>query len=609
MVYAASAPPPPWQNRIAVTVCGSPISAAHALLLGLVLITVSHGLGRRRRVAWTLALGLVIWSTLTELEALVNRVPGEPWRLIPLLLVAASLIGARDGFPTLPDTHRLRQTMAITAVSSVTLLVLGGGGLFALRGRFATPLSTADLGRELVAAVAGNTGPGEFQGPAWMLPGLALGGGLALIAVLVTLSAAAPPPEPAEASQRAAVRRLVAHPDSDTLAPFALRYDKTYAFDPRGRAAVGYRVLAGAAVVGGDPVGAREAWAAAIDAFLEEAQRRGWRPAVIGAGPEARHMWSERGLRGFGIGDEVIVDVSEFSDQGRRMRNVRQAVKRTENAGVTVSVMRERDLGPDLSAELRVIYRDWLGRGTGHHGREHGFAMNLDAMAEGRHPDALLAMAIAPEGYTVSFQRYLPTGTAGTSPALSLDVMPRDRLAPNGVNERLIVAVIDYAAANGYSAVSLNFAAFRTLLEAYRLAPESLGRRARLTHRAIHLLDPLIQVESLYRFNAKFKPDWIPRAVLMQSWLDLPVFAVAAFGLEFALPYDRRHSRPGELRPGLPNSVIHQPPAAVPSSRELDLDCSRIVRPGDATTSALLTESDGQANWRAVHRHSSRSDS
>jgi len=608
IVYAAE-PGPGWLQRTAVTVCGTALSSSHAVLLGLVLLTLAHGLGRHRRVAWLLAVALVGWSLLTEAEALAVRVPGEPWRLIPMGLAVVSLLGAHESFPVLPNAHRLRQTVGVAAASGVTLLVIGGGSLFALRGRFTAPLSTTDLGREFVAAVAANTRPGEFQGPSWMMPGLALAGGLALIAVLITLSAAAPPPDPATASERAAMRALVAHPGSDTLAPFALRHDTSYVFEPHGRAAVSYRVLAGAAVAGGDPVGARHAWGAAIDAFLDEAERRGWRPAVIGAGPEARALWAERGLRGFGIGDEVVVDVAAFSDHGRSMRNVRQAVQRTENAGITVTVLPERRLGPDLSAELRVIYRDWLRRGTGH-GREHGFAMNLDAMAEGRHPDALLAIAFAPEGYAVAFQRYLAAGTAGTSPALSLDVMPRDRLAPNGANERLIVATIDYAAQHGYAAVSLNFAAFRTLLEAHRTDPEALGHRARLAHRAIHLLDPLIQVESLYRFNAKFQPGWMPRAVLMRSWLDLPVFAAAAFGLEFALPYDRHHSRPGELRPGLPNSVIHQP--ALPPALPADFERARLGRAHDLPASALLSEADHQnvqANWSAVHRHSSRSDS
>ena len=135
---------------------------------------------------------------------------------------------AHDRFVVAPDPHRLRQTAAVAAASSVTLLLLGGGGLLVERGRFAVPLSNTDLGREFFAAMAANSGRVDFDGSTWLRPGLALVAGLVLIAVLATLSAAAPPPDPADATDRATMRALISHADADTLAPFALRYDKTY---------------------------------------------------------------------------------------------------------------------------------------------------------------------------------------------------------------------------------------------------------------------------------------------------------------------------------------------------------------------------------------------
>ena len=414
------------------------------------------------------------------------------------------------------------------------------------------------------------------------------------------------------------MRALTSHADADTLAPFAMRYDKTYAFEPQRRAAIGYRVLAGMAVAGGDPIGARDAWPAAIDAFLAEAEQRGWRPAVLGAGPQASELWATRGMRGFGIGDEAMIDVESFSLSGRAMRNVRQAVRRTENAGICVAVVQERELTAELSAQLRRIHRAWLGKGTGRRprpdadmipqGREHGFAMNLDMMAEGKHPDSLFVIAFAADGYAVAFQRYLLVAGAGPAPALTLDVMPRHRIAPNGVNERMIAETIEYAAGHGYKTVSLNFAAFRTVLEAHWLAtgvpgaPPRPGFWARMTRRAIHLLDPLIQVESLYRFNAKFRPTWQPRSVLLASWLDLPLFGVAALGLEFALPYDRRRSRIAAPR-------LEQPQQTQPESEpehEAGLLASERERAHAAGGARAMTEAADQANWSAVHRHSNR---
>src|SRR5439155_3398632 len=117
-----------------------------------------------------------------------------------------------------------------------------------------------------------------------------------------------PAPPPADDTRRDRVMALAAHPDAASLAPFATRRDKTYAFSPDGAAAVGYRVLFGTAIVGGDPVGAAAAKPAAISSFLETCTRNGWRPAVLGAGADAARHWRAHGLRhGITIGDEAIL--------------------------------------------------------------------------------------------------------------------------------------------------------------------------------------------------------------------------------------------------------------------------------------------------------------
>jgi lysyl-tRNA synthetase class 2 len=76
--------------------------------------------------------------------------------------------------------------------------------------------------------------------------------------------------------------------------------------------------------------------------------------------------------------------------------------------------------------------------------------------------------------------------------------------------------------------VSLNFAAFRELLDATdRTAVEQAG------YRALHLLDPLIAVESLYLFNRKFRPEYRPRAVQFRSWKEIGWVGAALLTLEF----------------------------------------------------------------------------
>ena len=49
-------------------------------------------------------------------------------------------------------------------------------------------------------------------------------------------------------------------------------------------------------------------------------------------------------LRAIPIGRDVVIDVADFEMTGRKFRNLRQAVKRTHNRGITTEIIREQDL-------------------------------------------------------------------------------------------------------------------------------------------------------------------------------------------------------------------------------------------------------------------------
>ena len=87
-------------------------------------------------------------------------------------------------------------------------------------------------------------------------------------------------------SQR--VRDLLGkHGDRDSLGYFTLRSDKSVIWSPTGKSCIGYRVVSGVMLAGGDPLGDPEAWPGAIHAFLDEAARHAWVPAVMGCGEQA----------------------------------------------------------------------------------------------------------------------------------------------------------------------------------------------------------------------------------------------------------------------------------------------------------------------------------
>ncbi|MDP0397083.1 phosphatidylglycerol lysyltransferase domain-containing protein [Tsukamurella strandjordii] len=314
------------------------------------------------------------------------------------------------------------------------------------------------------------------------------------------------------------VEALVRDSIGDPLAPFALRPEKLYVSSPDGRAVVAYAVRLGVAVASGDPVGAdAEARDAAIDAFVRRAGRRPI--AVLGAGEAHRRTWEAHGLHAVPIGRDVVIETTTFHLTGRRFRNLRQAIARTRNAGVTVEIVREGEFPEsDTAAVLRME------RAAGHDpGR--GFSMILGRMLDGAAPDAVIALARTAEGTVCAAHRYLPAGPED----LSLDEPLRAPGAPNGVDERLTDEVLAWARDHGYKRVSLAFAPFPDLFS---------GSSHPVLKRAAHAFDPLIHVERLYRYLRKYHSFDQERAVLLR-WHQLPRVAAALLLLEFG-SYGRR---------------------------------------------------------------------
>jgi lysyl-tRNA synthetase class 2 len=113
---------------------------------------------------------------------------------------------------------------------------------------------------------------------------------------------------------------------------------------------------------------------------------------------------------------------------------------------------------------------------------------------------------------------------------LSLDLMRRDRTADNGLNELMIATLMEECPQLGVERVSLNFAVFRDALE--RGARIGAGPVMRLWRRLLLLASRWWQIESLYRFNAKFRPDWLPRYICYPAARDIPRVALAAMEAE-----------------------------------------------------------------------------
>lgn len=134
--------------------------------------------------------------------------------------------------------------------------------------------------------------------------------------------------------------------------------------------------------------------------------------------------------------------------------------------------------------------------------------------------------------------QFVPWGPDG----LSLDLMRGDRTAGNGLTELMVAGVLEAAPALGVRRVSLNFAVLRSVFA--RAEELGAGPVLRVWYRLLRVASRLWQIESLYRANAKYQPDWQPRYLCFPAARDLPRIAVAALTAEAFLPAVRLLPRP-----------------------------------------------------------------
>jgi lysyl-tRNA synthetase class 2 len=461
---------------------------------GIGLIWLSRSLARRRRRAWQLAVTVVIASAVAHLA---KGLDFEEAAVSLLLLVA--LVRWRRRFDVPGDPASVRPLIGVGA---------------ALAGVAAIAVSEELRGAELPHRAADAlTGVGIVVGVAalylWLRP---LGH-----AVVQTVG------------ERRVARALVDTYGNDSLAFFALRRDKSYLFSPSGRAFLAYRVVAGTALVSGDPVGDE----AEIGDLLEELRRvvhsHGWRLAVVGASDEHLDRYRALGLKAVPMGEEAVLRPEEFSLEGRAIRKVRQSVSRLRKAGYSFRVVPADEVDPGLEAELEEVSVAWRGGEP-----ERGFSMSIDDLHV---PGTALAVAADEHGRVGGFLHLAPSLAGG---GWSLSTMRRRPEAPNGLTEFLIVETLAWAREAGASELSLNFCALTDFLAEERVTTPL----RRLVRHGLLLADNAFQLERLYSFNRKFFPEWRRRYICVERFTDLPAVGLAYLHAESLLvppgPWTRR---------------------------------------------------------------------
>lgn len=555
LVDLASAVTPPFRRTLRslsnlVPLAVSQTAAVLVALIGVALLLLARGVRRGQRHAWAVAVLLLASSAVLHLVKGLNLVEG-----LFATAITAYLLATRRFFRVKEDEGATRRALSTLFLGALVALLAATAAIEAFPGKGHHRLSILQAFHAAAERMVGletielSLRFDQFLSPALLATaiGLAVAAGWSIFQPVRASRLSARPPEAEEQA-----RRLVEQYGGDTLSYFALRDDKRWFFS--GDTVVAYAVHHGVCLVSPDPIGPLVERRGAWTAFRRFADDHGWPVAVMGASETWLPIYRAAGMRDLYVGDEAVVDVRRFSLEGGRNKGLRQAVNRIAKYGYRIEFHDPAHLSPDLQAGLRALM------GESRRGEvERGFSMTLSRVFNPKDEGLLLSVCFGPDDKPVAFCHYVPAAAIN---GYSLDLMRRSEGEhPNGLTDFVVVRTIEHLRDRGDVGLGLNFAVMRSVLAGER------GDRVSTRVQKWFLLrmSDSMQIESLWKFNAKFDPDWVPRYAVYDSAEHLVSSAVAVARAEsfWELPVIGRFFKPkapgageGQALPALPDHRV-----------------------------------------------------
>jgi phosphatidylglycerol lysyltransferase len=502
------------QPKLLVTVFPlefSHTSRALSILMGFALIVSSLNIYKRKKRAWAVVLALSVFSTIFHLIREPHYEQVLLWSALVLLLLLT-----RDIFTVKSGRPDLRSALVRLLVSGAAALGYGIAGFWLLDERhFGMNFRIGDAIAATLRFLSLSSDPRlspHTQFGHWFLDSLYL---ITMTASIYACFALFRPmlyhfrTAPRE---RALARKIVQQYARTPLDLFKLWPDKSYFFSPSQRCVIAYRVADNIAIALGDPVGPEQEIGPTVCKFLEMCRGNGWAVVFYQTLPDFVPLYRRFRLKKLKIGDNAMVDLSDFSLQGKSRRELRSKVRQLEAMGIHICEF-QPPVPDDIISQLKAVSDQWL-RIPGR--RERSFTLGQFDPDYLRSKPLLVVMDSA--GTVLAFINLISVD----STEITGDLMRRRTDAPNGIMDYLFLKLFLYAKGKGYARVSLGMAPMTGFQEREEATAEE-----RAIHGLFQKLDFVFSFRGLHHYKAKFATSWEPRYLVYTNVLELPRTAFA----------------------------------------------------------------------------------
>ncbi len=304
-------------------------------------------------------------------------------------------------------------------------------------------------------------------------------------------------------------------------------------FTRDGEGALAYREVNGQAIVLGDPICAPDRVEQTIREFLVFCDEHNWTPVFYSFHPGLLPFFERLGWPHMPVGEETVIHTAGLTMKGKHWQSVRTALNKAAREGMTAVWTTWSDLPFAATTEIVAISESWVAENKL---PEMGFT--LGGLEELKDPDVRLMLAVAEDGRIEALTSWMPVHENGEVVAWTLDFMRRAPDSHNGVMEFLIASAALHLQEEGARFVSLSGAPLATKPVPEDKQPvdtqsgdtEPEGTEAGIAAFLVWLsrtLEPAYGFGSLFRFKAKFHPEYTTLFMAFPDFSALPRIGVA----------------------------------------------------------------------------------
>ncbi|WP_162257736.1 rhomboid family intramembrane serine protease [Agromyces sp. Root81] len=326
----------------------------------------------------------------------------------------------------------------------------------------------------------------------------------------------------AKTADDARLRELLHRNGGGTLGFMATWPGNVAWFSDDGVSAVAYRVINGVAITMSDPICAPEHGGRVIREFAAFCDANSWVPVFYSVHPQYLPVFDELEWEHMSVGEETLVRTTGLELAGKPWQKVRQALNRGIKEGMTTVWTSWSELPLATVAEINAISEEWVAEKEL---PEMGFT--LGGMEELKDPEVRLMLAVGPDGRLQAVTSWLPVHRDGAVIGWTIDFMRRADGSMNGIMEFLIASAALHMKETGAEVLSLSGAPLATKPLAPGEAPPEPTVMTRLLDFLATTLEPAYGFSSLFRFKAKFNPEYETISMAYPDPLALPTIGLA----------------------------------------------------------------------------------